>query len=235
MEKVKIIKIALSLVLAMVVSVFIGEKVFFPSTMVINPRVKKTVASSPENLRQSFLNLAGLIKRFIPGQQILEPPPLPNQPPGTFFPTATYSLEPTSPGYNPPISSPYYPAATATPRPTGGQTPNPTSTPIPTATPIAPTPTTSSITVETFAKCLTQRGMKIYGRDGCGSCQAQKNLFGAAFSYITYINCSSQAQICQSRGISGYPTWEDGSGNLQPPGFKNFNSLSQISGCPAPS
>ena len=244
-EKVKIIKTVLSLVLALGVSVFIGEKVFFPGTMIINPRVKIAFISLPGRIKQSSSNFVSFIKQFASGSKLSKSPPSANQPPWTFFPTWTYPLQPTVPGYNPPYSSstatpapqasssPYQPGPTATPRPTGGQTPNPTSTPVPTATPIVPTPTISSVSVETFARCLTERGMKMYGTDTCGACRTQKNFFGAAFSYITYINCGTQAQVCQSRGIGYYPTWEDGSGNLHP-GGQSFPSLSQMSGCPAP-
>ena len=196
-EKVKISKIFFSLILAGGLAVFIGEKVFFPGTMVINP---------------TFSNM---IKR--PGPQYNSP----------YSPATAAPVPQTS-------SFPYQPAPTSTLPPTGGQTPNPTSTPIPTATPIVPTPTISSATVETFAKCLTQRGMKMYGVDTCGNCQYQKSLFGSAFSYINYINCGPQAQVCVNKGIGGYPTWEDVSGNLHP-GAQSLPSLSQISGCPAPS
>ncbi len=59
-----------------------------------------------------------------------------------------------------------------------------------------------------FAKCLTEKGWKMYGADWCPHCKAQKELFGEeAFKYINYIECTVKADVCSAKRIEGYPTW----------------------------
>jgi len=65
---------------------------------------------------------------------------------------------------------------------------------------------------DTFAKCLTEKGVKMYGAFWCGHCQNQKKAFGDSFKYVTYIECAEpnsqkQLEICAKEGITGYPTW----------------------------
>lgn len=71
---------------------------------------------------------------------------------------------------------------------------------------------------EHLAQCLTDSGAKMFGAYWCSHCQSQKQLFGAAFSRINYIECSlpdgqTQTQVCREAGIKGYPTWEFGDGS----------------------
>jgi hypothetical protein len=56
-------------------------------------------------------------------------------------------------------------------------------------------------------------------------------MFKEAASQITYVECApdglnSQSQLCQDRGIKGYPTWEIG-GQFYP-GVKSLEELSQL-------
>lgn len=68
-------------------------------------------------------------------------------------------------------------------------------------------------TIEAFAKCLANTGVRMYGASWCPHCQNQKKLFGDSFSKIDYIECADpanpnkQAQACTDAGITGYPTW----------------------------
>lgn len=69
-----------------------------------------------------------------------------------------------------------------------------------------------------FAKCLTDNGVKMYGAYWCPHCQNQKEMFGASFNHINYIECSlpnraGQTLECQQEGIKGYPTWEFSDGS----------------------
>jgi hypothetical protein len=57
-----------------------------------------------------------------------------------------------------------------------------------------------------FAKCLTAKGVVMYGTDFCEHCQAQKRAFGTAFKEVAYINCD-YSRTCAELGIAGYPTW----------------------------
>jgi len=66
---------------------------------------------------------------------------------------------------------------------------------------------------DSFAKCLSENGVKFYGAYWCGHCNNQKQMFGKSFQYINYIECSlpnkaGQTQFCNQEGINGYPTWE---------------------------
>jgi uncharacterized membrane protein len=62
------------------------------------------------------------------------------------------------------------------------------------------------------AECLTEKGVVMYGAYWCPKCERQKQLFGDAFSAITYVECDprgegAEPERCLSRGISGTPTW----------------------------
>ena len=51
-------------------------------------------------------------------------------------------------------------------------------------------PKVSSGEYNTFAKCLTEKGLVMYGTDWCPHCQNQKALLGDSFDYITSRACS---------------------------------------------
>lgn len=67
---------------------------------------------------------------------------------------------------------------------------------------------------DAFARCLTQRGVKMYGAWWCTHCQEQKELFGASFEYAPYVECGIKgdlhgtAQVCKDQDIKHYPTWQ---------------------------
>jgi hypothetical protein len=42
----------------------------------------------------------------------------------------------------------------------------------------------ASQSTDIFAKCLANKGMKMYGTEWCKNCQKQKALFGDSFKYI---------------------------------------------------
>jgi len=88
--------------------------------------------------------------------------------------------------------------------------------------------------LDTFSKCLTTKGVKMYGAYWCSHCQNQKLMFGESWKNVKYVECDtgSGAQIseCTLAGIEGYPTW-DFSGQ-KVPGELTFEQLSQYSGCP---
>ena len=81
---------------------------------------------------------------------------------------------------------------------------------------------------DTFAKALTEEGVKMYGTEWCSHCKSQKELFGASFQYIDYVDCDKQTDVCIAAGIRGYPTWEI-DGELYP-GEQSFEELSLYSG-----
>jgi hypothetical protein len=65
---------------------------------------------------------------------------------------------------------------------------------------------------DSFAKCVTDSGAKMYGAYWCPHCANQKKAFGNSFDLIDYIECDprgdgAQPQLCQLQGVQGYPTW----------------------------
>ncbi len=89
--------------------------------------------------------------------------------------------------------------------------------------------------LEDFAKCLTEKGMKFYGASGCSWCAKEKELFAEAVEYLPYVECVDEESgelitECQEAGISGFPTWKLPNGELIS-GFKTLEELSELSGC----
>lgn len=92
-----------------------------------------------------------------------------------------------------------------------------------------------------FAKCLTEKGAKLYGAFWCGHCQALKAALGSSFQYINYIECTengardSFSQACRDAGIKGYPTWKFSDGSAMTEKLElMFGKLSEKTGCALP-
>ncbi len=65
---------------------------------------------------------------------------------------------------------------------------------------------------DTFAQCLTDKGIKMYGAYWCSHCKAEKDMFGDSFSKVTYVECADQGssairQVCKDAGVESFPTW----------------------------
>ena len=60
---------------------------------------------------------------------------------------------------------------------------------------------------DAFAKCLTAKGLTMYGAEWCPHCKDQKALFGDSFKYVNYVECPQNTNLCLAKGIQGYPTW----------------------------
>jgi len=90
-----------------------------------------------------------------------------------------------------------------------------------------------------FAKCLTEKGAKMYGAFWCPHCQNQKAEFSSSFQYVNYQECTvngqqnSFAQACQDAGIKGYPTWKFPDGTVKE-GEVPLADLAKITGCVLP-
>lgn len=80
-----------------------------------------------------------------------------------------------------------------------------------------------------FAKCLTEKGVKMYGTDSCSHCQNQKHDFGKSFKYVDFTNCNYAQSVCNLKGITGYPTWIVEEKSY--PGEQSFQRLSELTGC----
>ena len=60
---------------------------------------------------------------------------------------------------------------------------------------------------DAFAKCLTTKGLTMYGAEWCPHCKEEKALFGDSFKYVNYVECPQNTDLCLAKGIQGYPTW----------------------------
>jgi len=82
---------------------------------------------------------------------------------------------------------------------------------------------------DTFAKCLTEKGVTMYGTEWCSHCQNQKKEFGKSFQYINYVDCDRQKLECNKAGVKGYPTWVIDGENY--PGEQDLYYLASLSEC----
>ena len=91
---------------------------------------------------------------------------------------------------------------------------------------------------DAFARCLTDKGVKMYGAYWCPHCAEQKELFDAAFKYAPYVECGVQGntskmqQVCTDAGIKHYPTWQFPPVGERVEGKMPLEDLSLKSGCP---
>jgi len=88
--------------------------------------------------------------------------------------------------------------------------------------------------LDSFAKCLTDGGAKMYGAYWCGHCKDQKKMFGDSWKYVDYIECAEgqgQTAECQAAGITGYPTWEFADGSRMS-GSIPLQQLGSVTNCP---
>jgi hypothetical protein len=91
---------------------------------------------------------------------------------------------------------------------------------------------------DAFAQCLASHQAKMYGLYWCPHCQEQKQLFGASFHYVPYVECaikgsSEMAPACKIAGVKLFPSWQFG---VAPPkeGVLSLEALSDKTGCTLP-
>ena len=91
---------------------------------------------------------------------------------------------------------------------------------------------------DAFARCLKDRGVKMYGAWWCPHCVEQKEKFAASFEYAPYVECGikgqthGQSQVCKDEKVDHYPTWQ-----FPPTGERvervfSLEELSDRTGCP---
>jgi len=81
---------------------------------------------------------------------------------------------------------------------------------------------------DSFARCLTERGVKMYGAWWCPHCVEQKETFGASFEYVPYGSAASKATHTGSRRFAKTKT-----SSIIPPGSfrQRANEWSALSLC----
>ena len=95
-----------------------------------------------------------------------------------------------------------------------------------------------SSTLDGFAQCLSAKGAKMYGAWWCPHCADQKEMFGYAFHYVNYIECSppgqrTETEVCTQAAVKNFPTWQFGDGS-RTEGAQPLALLSQKTGCRLP-
>ncbi|MFH1239752.1 MAG: hypothetical protein V1672_00890 [Candidatus Diapherotrites archaeon] len=80
-----------------------------------------------------------------------------------------------------------------------------------------------------FAQCLTANGVVMYGTEWCHNCKNQKDMFGTSFQFVNYVDCDQQKSVCNSEGVTGYPTWKIN--GLEYRGTQQLQSLASASNC----
>lgn len=83
-----------------------------------------------------------------------------------------------------------------------------------------------------FAQCLSDNGAVMYGTYWCSHCKAQKAEFGDAFSYVDYVECTENPDVCTEAGIRGYPSWIINGQKYE--GVQPFERLGSLTQCPLP-
>jgi hypothetical protein len=91
---------------------------------------------------------------------------------------------------------------------------------------------------DAFAKCLTEKQVKMYGLYWCEHCAAQKEMFRASFKHVTYIECGikgskEEEPVCKEAGVKNFPTWQFPDGTRKE-GAQPLQVLSDQSGCSLP-
>ncbi len=91
---------------------------------------------------------------------------------------------------------------------------------------------------DSFAQCLATKHAKMYGLYWCPHCLEQKEMFGASFHFVPYVECaikgsSEMAPECKAAGLKLFPSWQFGS---EPPkeGVLPLEELSEKTGCSLP-
>jgi hypothetical protein len=93
---------------------------------------------------------------------------------------------------------------------------------------------------DAFARCLTERGVKMYGAWWCPHCVEQKEKFGASFKYVPYVECGikgethGQSQVCRDENVKHYPTWQFPPTGERVERIFSLQELSDRTGCSLP-
>ena len=93
-------------------------------------------------------------------------------------------------------------------------------------------------TLDGFAKCLNVKGARMYGAWWCPHCSDQKEMFGYAFQYVNYTECSPAGErivngVCKQAGVKNFPTWQFADGSRME-GAQPLAVLGDKAGCRLP-
>ncbi|MBR9707161.1 MAG: hypothetical protein GOV15_01870, partial [Candidatus Diapherotrites archaeon] len=94
--------------------------------------------------------------------------------------------------------------------------------------------------LDSFAQCLSNNGLVMYGSEFCSYCAKQKDLFGTSFHHLQEVEChprgtNPQTELCLHKDIMKTPTWilEDTQGNTleKLEGYQALEDLAEFTGC----
>ena len=80
-----------------------------------------------------------------------------------------------------------------------------------------------------FVQCLSRNGAVLYVNGNYDS-QRQLRMFGAAASSVDAVYCTTITSLCDSRGVTSFPTWEIQGQKYT--GILNLGDLADLSACP---
>jgi hypothetical protein len=90
--------------------------------------------------------------------------------------------------------------------------------------------------VDSFARCLTDKGAVMYGLYWCPHCAEQKELFGSSFHNVRYVECGTpdhhEQPQCVAENLKNFPTWKFADGELHE-GDMPLQELAAKTGCSA--
>ncbi len=94
------------------------------------------------------------------------------------------------------------------------------------------------VNYDSFAKCLTEKGVELYGSNNCPHCKNVKNDFGNSFKFLNYTECNPTAfggntEKCRDEQIKYLPTFKFADESVLT-GELKFKILSEKVGCPLP-
>jgi uncharacterized membrane protein len=100
-------------------------------------------------------------------------------------------------------------------------------------------PQSEKVDYEQLAKCVTEKGINMYGSFRCGVCAKTRDMYGDAFEFINEIEChpqgeNPQTERCLEKGIEGTPTWvmePNGVEEKRYQGFLSADEMMEFSGC----
>jgi len=87
--------------------------------------------------------------------------------------------------------------------------------------------------LDSFAQCLAERKITMYGAAWCSHCENEKKAFGKSFRFVPYVECPDNPKKCLDLGIKGYPTWIFPDGRRLE-GEQGIERLAEESGCVLP-
>lgn len=97
----------------------------------------------------------------------------------------------------------------------------------------------SSHRYDDFAKCLSSKGVKMYGAYWCPHCAEQKEEFGRSFRYVNYVECAvkgtrEMTPACKAANVQHFPSWQFGSDPKLVEAVFPLQELSDKTGCSLP-